>query len=682
MSNKTKKPKSGRYELAPDWLQPPASNSGSSYVPDEEFVLCHNLSGEPTAVYGQDRWDFNPIRLGAHKIPVIRFDGVFLTNGEHQAAILVEARFILFCLIYYSGNGRLGRISPGTIIHYWYLIVAAMRFCQSQDDKPLVGFLSLKQLLTTSVYIGAFVQGLDPRMTERLSRLLMNLVLVGEERLGYRVLSKQSINVTRAECNQVPVIPTRIYLGIINGSADFLDRIYQRIEHLEPFIASFHDQYFGLHLERQKSLGLGGRKHYRLDISEALKLHDLQGVFIGDLACPHKKQVLSVIGRIQYVMKIIIQLYTGMRDHETLRMKYDCVKREVYVSESVDDAGAVCDQAKMVSVLSTTTKYKGFRKKESWYAPTEAMRAIEVSQAICRGLSKIYGIEDYQQCMLFLNPAILSYKNTEVGVARFSAYGCRISFLNDLVIDDDDLLELSHTDENRDFYNDKRFAVGQPWPLTSHQFRRSLAFFGGNSKFVSLPTLKSQYKHMTLGMARYYRNGFDQLKTIFGYYDFDKKDFVLPDNHFALEYQTGIPMSVANRLVSELLSVHAPLFGGAGVALEQTRVKIIAGDLHVEDVRAQTLARVQAGELSFTPTLLGGCAKSGRCDLFLLGDYTSCLSCEDSIIELDKVDSAVDNALVEVEQYKCDSAEYQIVTAEIQRLTDFSLKHRRSSKND
>ena len=74
-----------------------------------------------------------------------------------------------------------------------------------------------------------------------------------------------------------------------------------------------------------------------------------------------------------------------------------------------------------------------------------------------------------------------------------------------------------------------------------------------------------QFKHMTIQMARYYANGFDNLRTIFGYYDEKKKDFVLPSSHFAFEFQMAMPMSVANQLIADLLFNDEPLFGGTEV---------------------------------------------------------------------------------------------------------------------
>ena len=230
------------------------------------------------------------------------------------------------------------------------------------------------------------------------------------------------------------------------------------------------------------------------------------------------------------------------------------------------------------------------------------------------------------------------------------------------------------SDPSRDFYNEPAFAVGQPWPLTSHQFRRSLSFYGSSSGFLSLPTLRVQFKHMTIEMARYYSNHYDNLRTVFGYYDDKKKDFVLPSNHFAFEYQMAMPMSVANQLIADLLFNEEPLFGGTGSYMEKQKARVKAGEIQIEDVRADTEQRVKSGAISYRPTLLGGCTKAGRCYSFLLGDYAECLSCESAIIKPNKLNAAIEDAANELCSYAEGSGEYQIVKGDIERLTAFKAR--------
>ncbi|WP_019350541.1 hypothetical protein [Vibrio splendidus] len=49
--------------------------------------------------------------------------------------------------------------------------------------------------------------------------------------------------------------------------------------------------------------------------------------------------------------------------------------------------------------------------------------------------------------------------------------------------------------------------VGKPWPMSSHQFRRSLAFYCVKNRLGTLVALKQQFKHLYLSMTEWYTNG-------------------------------------------------------------------------------------------------------------------------------------------------------------------------------
>ena len=643
--------------------------------PAHDFVLCRDAKGNATAVYGECVWDFNPYRLSARKLTRIRFDTVFGESGQQQHALIEEAKSLLYCLIYFAGGGRLGKLSASTFCQYWLLLRLAIQFCYEQKQKPMVGVLSLRQIFTVPVYLAAFIgqSNLDKKI---LSGVLKGLARVGEERLGYAVINPAKFDLSRPGYKQHPVIPTRIYLKLINLTGDLLDQLYVGVGRFESFIACFADEHYGNTHGTQDSFGVGGRAHRRPDMGQAIKDHGLISVFAGEFECSWKRSLQLLLLRMQYVVKTVIHLYTGMRDQEVMRMPYHCLSDQVVRQVVVDDQGIERDKPRSVNVLSTTTKFAGFNKEAAWFAPGEVVKAIEVAQAICRGLAKLYKIELDARCPLFLNPSVVCYarNSAEVGVTSFKIRGTQGTALHGLSIQSEDLQELAQSDPSRDFYNEPAFAVGQPWPLTSHQFRRSLAFYGSSSGFLSLPTLRAQFKHMTIEMSRYYANGYDNLRTIFGYYDDNKKDFVLPSNHFAFEYQMAMPMTVANQLIADLLFNEEPLFGGTGSYMEKQKARVKAGEIQIEDVRADTEQRVKSGAISYRPTLLGGCTKAGRCYSFLLGDYAECLSCESAIIKPNKLNAAIEDAANELWSYAEGSGEYQIVKADIERLIAFKAR--------
>lgn len=642
--------------------------------PSPDFVLCRDENGTATAIYNGTSWDFNPYRLCAKKVNRISFDTVFDGEGEEQTVLIDDAKYLLYCLIYFAGGGRRGTLSVSTLSQYWMVLRMAMKFCYEQKQKRLVGVLSLEQLFTVPVYLAAFIREQKP-VGKVLTGILRALVSVGGNRLGYAVLNPSAFDLKAPDSKQHPVIPTRIYLSLINVTGDLIDQLHPGQNKFESFIECFANEHYGRTRIRQKK-DLGYNANFHPDMTQALEDHDLSEVFSGQFACAHKRHLQTVLLQMQYALATVVHLYTGMRDQEVMRMSYICLSDKIAQEAVLDDEGILRDKSQSVNILSTTTKFSGYKKESTWFAPDEVVKAIEIAKAICRGLAKLYRVELDNRCPLFLNPSILSFTRgkAEVGVTSFSSRSTQESTLRSMLIKAEDVQELCQSDPSRDFHNDPEFAVGQPWPLTTHQFRRSLAFYGSSSGFLSLPTLRTQFKHMTIQMARYYANNYENLRTIFGYYDENKNDFLLPHNHFAFEYQMAMPMAVANQLIADLLFSEEPLFGGTGSYMEKQKTRLRAGEVRIEDVRADTEQRVKNGAISYRPTLLGGCTKAGRCDSFLLGDYTECLTCEGAIIKRSNLDAAIEDATNELCNYPENSGEYQIVKGDIERLTAYKAR--------
>ncbi|MCY1537789.1 hypothetical protein D9M68_732980 [compost metagenome] len=136
----------------------------------------------------------------------------------------------------------------------------------------------------------------------------------------------------------------------------------------------------------------------------------------------------------------------------------------------------------------------------------------------------------------------------------------------------------------------------------------------------------------------------------------------------------AMPMAVANQILAEVLGKDTPLFGGTGSYMEKQKRRLKSGDVHLEEVREETINKVKRGQIFYRPTLLGGCTKVGQCNYFLLGDFTACLACEGAIIKADKVDGAISDAHVELSTYVVGSGEYQVVDRELKRLVSFKAR--------
>lgn len=646
--------------------------------PEDSFVICRDINGAPTAVYGNDTWDINPVRLSAKSENRLNFGKIFAFEDRFTKQLVEDLKYLMFCLIFYAEGGRAKRLSVAVIAKYYRLLRQVAYFCYEQRDKPMVGVLSFKGLFTNPTYLASFIRSRSERkvgVTQRkaLRALIMHMVFFGEHRLGYKLHGVFSLEFdAEAIHQQHPVIPVRIYLEYLNLFDEVLSKITRHAPALAGFLDECKDPAFAYSHKIQRNTHGVVEGEYRPTFAEALDKYGLSDLFSGDFSCDSRHHLSGTILRIQFYLKIIIHAYTGMRDQEVMRMHYDALKTAAVREELLDSDGVTLDTSQIIEIVSSTTKFAGYHQVVSWLATPEVAQAVKVAQKICKPLCAVHGL-DPEKAYLFLNPAILSRRAANIGVAAWDVDAKPGSLLQ-IRIGSDDLYQLSLSDPARDFLNNADFQVGNPWPLCSHQFRRSLVFYGSGSGFISMASMKRQMKHVSMRMTRYYSNGFEKLSTIFGYYDKDRGEYVLPKSHVAFDFQMAIPIGAAYDLLMNVFGEDSPLFGGVG-SYAQKRRAAMGSMVSVADLRKETQSLVSSGRMSYRSTLLGGCTKVGECDAFMLCDFTACLSCERGVIKLSNLEEAICESEREVEIYPVDSGEYQIALRELENLKNFHKRH-------
>lgn len=651
----------------PSNLAPDSVNTVLIGEPDFSHVLCRDRHGIPTAVFGEDKWDFNPYRLSARKQQVINFQK--LSVGEFPAIrrkLINEAKYLLFLILYYSNSGKVGTLAVSTIYNYYNELAKVIEYCVSMSSNPFVGAISLKEFFSSKRHIVNFLS-IRKRVSskKRINGMLNHFSFIGAKRLGF--IPMQSFSFKYPVSNQTPVIPTRIYLHTIANLTNDVEYFSDKLDALPDFLSKFRNKGYGRHKNTQRNK-MGIKNDFRPNFTQALENFSLNNVFQGEFYANSVCGLSSALKKIQLRMNLAIHLYTGMRDQEVMRINYDCISSQIISSEACDSSGNNLIEERGIQLISTTTKYSGYRQLTSWYAPPIVSKAVGILQKISLGLSKLYGIK-LEDCPLFLNPAVLKFPDSPPTVTDFKDIH-RANWMETLIITPEDFAELQSTDCNRDF-TEKEYQIGENWPLRRHQFRRSLAFYASSSGFVKLPTLKRQFKHLTVNMTRYYSRNFENLKSIFGYYNPDTKAFELPGEHVINDCQTEVSLNAVEKIIEDLLLSEETLFGKTGGYIERNKRRLREGEVLIEDLRKNTLKRVDSGELHYRETLLGGCLKSSKCDDFMLGDFTKCLVCSDAAISKNKLESQISILETEVSYYKQDSGEYQVVSLELESLKQF-----------
>lgn len=645
-------------------------DSSSSLKPDPSFILCCDERGKPTAIYSHNKWNFNPVRLGVAKVPVINFkrkvSGKTLTEG-----LVNEIKSLLFILIYLSSNnGRVGRLSAMVVYQYFRILRNIGLFCLDQSNSILQG-VSIREVLSNVNYLSMFVETQSNSALSTLSDVLFNLNNTEKCFLDFTPANQKLIDFDSGY-KQTPVIPSRIYIELMNILDSEVDFLYRFKDQLVDFIKEFKDENIGYSIDRQLNSikGLGIKNGLLPTLDELIDKADLNDLFVKHYIADNKQQLMKAFTTMQYLLKLAIHFYTGMRGAETLRLPFDCIKKAE--AQPSIELGGNSIEPRIIKLISTTTKFSGYRQEASWLAPDIVEKAVEILQVLAKGASCIYDV-DASSLPIFQSLNVICFRRTEAKHIS-DCYSYRgLPIFENLKITKEDRDELCASEPDRSFDEDE-FQVGQSWRIKSHQLRRSLAFYGSNSGFLSLPNVKKQFKHTGLAMAQYYRRNFNKLITIFGHYNEKTKKVEVPKDHVLFEFQTGIPLDKAKVIIEEVFNAEEKVFGKRGGYIERIREGLEPDNIIIKEAVKDTEKRAEEGEISYKRTLLGGCMKNDRCDAFMLGEVTSCLGCSDSIIKPQKVDRMVAKYENEISGYELDSFEHKFISDELIKLKAFKMK--------
>lgn len=664
------------------------------HIPDD-FIICRDFTGAPTAIYKNDNWDVSPYLLSSKSTETLNFDVLKCSENQEEDEKLVDGvKRIAVCLMYIINTGMSGGLAISTVTRYVNTAISIAHFCIEMRNNRMIGRLTLQEVLTSKFYLAFYTKTLDKRQKQRLHALLKKLNVIGEHRLGYKIVRYDNLHEPIPH-NQHPVIPTRIYLEMVNALTDRVDFLKKKTVKLERFIKRFSDPCYGLCIKNQKKLMSSNNimlkdRVIRPSFDEVLNEHtekSLKDLFSeSDFKCADKRSFVAVLGVIQYEMKHVIHMYTGMRSDEVDRLKYNCVLKKVTHDKLSKEISDIPSESSIVKILSTTTKFTGFKKEESWLAHKVVLDAITVLRRIVRGIATILGIRPADCSLLISTRPIYGKSNSGAGRKVFTSPKIHRRYFYKkpkFIINKNDYDVLVASDPERNFSTSPEFNCGNHWPLTTHQFRRSLAFYAVNSGFVSLATLRKQFKHLSQEMIKYYSRNNENVMTIFGHYDVEAKAYVLPLNHIAYELQIGMSLATAESLLKDLLDEDNTLHGKTGGYFEKQRDRLSDGDVLVEEFIEKTTQKVHDGEVSYRKTLLGGCTNIEICSCAILGEFADCLTSQCAVIKSENIDRLIASTKKELNSYHELSVEFISTKSELEDLIRYKKHnlHRKSGKS-
>lgn len=198
------------------------------------------------------------------------------------------------------------------------------------------------------------------------------------------------------------------------------------------------------------------------------------------------------LGQLITASYIVCGGFSGMRDSEL-----DKLTPNSYYQDSLS--------GRELHLLQSHT-FKLGEKRETWVTAAVSKTAIDLMSILTkRWREKAQYPDEKYSNSLWVNqtqrshaPKLISDWNE-----RLKRFCKQFNF----VVTDEDYQECVESNPRSQVKIEKQVVVGQPWPMSTHQFRRSLAFYCVKNRLSSLVALKQQFKHLYLAMTEWYTNG-------------------------------------------------------------------------------------------------------------------------------------------------------------------------------
>lgn len=636
------------------------SHAASYLVPDENLVISRDTQGHIISRFSDDIWD---VRVyDAKNKCVYNFSSWSESKSSLKAVIIREMKIAQLARLYLSGPPR--RVSSTRLIMLRNLARLALK-----SNTTISGMFNDKTHYAP--FISSFA-ALNSSSMKYLLTLIRELFYVRVRHKDFTIAppdhdlieSLEGIYNKHQKYKQNPplqtkLIPTRIYGELISGLSSILDQFNQKAQALIELYQkkSKNPEYAApeLFCKRNKNA---------VSWAKALKTLELES-FCDSTQVKNWKQLSTHLGVVQAAAKYWIHLFSGMRDNEA-----NFLPSNTYSSIEVKTASF-----KILKGYTSKTAAQN-HTATFWVTHEIIEKGIIAANSIGKICAITCGWDDRNRSQYPLFPGRVARKinsgsankNTwhfegapAAGSICDSTLSALISKIPALCIREHDICELELFDGFRNWRDDPSLAVGAPWPLGTHQCRRSLAVYGARSGLLSLGSSALQFKHLTEAMASYYRK--DSLFAINFLQTHDAQNWIAELEHERRAAQFS-------NYYKNIINSPSRLWGGEGNRIQQARDN--GRPLIITTDRALTEQKFMKGEMAYKVTPVGGCTNLDHCDKISFTSIFACIDCEKSIFDeelsLRKINKGINNLKQAQQVYSQNNAQYRQLESEIQSL--------------
>jgi len=603
-----------------------------------DTIVTITKDGRPLSRFGDDTWDYSATSSNTKTLNFQTKLWKIIPNresGDDYFTIRRDAIYFLKLLTLHWVN-ILGGCSTSKLFGDVTAIAYLVRYCFDKN-------ISMNEIFSTPEAINYLIENgtTDKQIGLALGKIqrfvdtansLSNDVFWRtlapsiEFRLRLRRARKKFPETT--DSVQTMVIPSRIYQGLLKKTIEDLESFlsYEKdVKYIFEMRTVARDEGVSLdrntepsQLTKTQMTRVSARWKKMIRDNKALRL-SLKAVYGAKIAKSESwVGLVDNLSRWQLRCAILISAFTGMRKGELLAIPLDGLR---YLTT---------DHGDIPVVWSTTTKLEsnGSPRFTRWVTSSAVKLAFQVARIIAEGAlswsdDRSSIVENLNDVPLFLSVEYgkksaphpcFEFTTTSFNGGSFSAE----IYEGEIKVSEQDVSELSWFLYGENIPENIR--VGQLWPLTFHQFRRSMAVYAAASGLVSYPVLKAQLKHISMVMTVYYSDSNSRAVNILG----DEKEVKALRSEW-VEAKAKAESDELYRLIQN----KQPLAGCAG---KQLRTQQMSGELpHYLENRKATKQAVKNGKIRYRSTLVGGCMSIKPCNKGAGVLASACISCENAV---------------------------------------------------
>lgn len=582
-----------------------------AYLITPATVISRDIQGNILSVAGDIIWETPTLRNHKNRKTYISFSK-FRQSTELELKNLEQAQKVVAVWINRPSTRTGSYPSIDTVRSF----ITDLRRMTNHATK---NGITLAELLYHPIHFESFIAEAKSFNTLRTLQMIINKIIFEEIFTVATAITKmldRALTDSEDESEQHPVIPGRILFEKISQYTSLLKEYKANESKLAELNRRVGlNRFYG---RFKKKSGDPSKPNVKFEIAmEECGLCEIRDKY----QMTQLSNVSNFLTRCNYAAKMLIHVFTAMRECEAYLLKEGCVKK-------------IGPNTYSVSGLSV--KLSKDPRPAKWITSKSILLPYHCAQSITRLIKKYMPARINTEKKLFLSVSYLpianeyeqKQKDTELYQGALNPNRMEQTFPQ-TIITYEDYEELVMLDPLRNWASNSDFQVGQNWNLTTHQFRRSMAVYAAQSGLVSLPSLKRMLHHTLLQMSVYYTKGFATAKFLFSEQNPDLAEL----------FQAQTVNAEASLFLKDVIMEKAKLHGAAGTWYERHVKKDYTTNI-VTNFQ-ETLKKVKDGLLSYKETILGGCFKVGECKERAHHNFISCVDCSSACIKEKKLDQAI-----------------------------------------